>query len=106
MIGKVLRSGGSTRGLVRYLFGPGERNEHTEPRLVAGWDELSRIAPDRSAGDAGLRALAGLLDAPNKAARGGQGSVYHLILSAARSDPDNGLPADPALSDRDPSVAR
>jgi len=99
VIGKVLRSGGSTRGLVRYLFGPGERNEHTEPRLVAGWDELSRIAPDRSAGDAGLRALAGLLDAPNKAARGGQGSVYHLILSAARSDPDNGLPADPALSD-------
>jgi len=99
VIGKVLRSGDSTRGLVRYLFGPGEHNEHTDARLVAGWDDLSRIAPDLAAGDAGLRALAGLLDAPNKGARGGEGSVYHLILSSARPDPSKGLAADPALTD-------
>jgi len=99
VIGKVLRSGGSTRNLVRYLFGPGERNEHTEPRLVAGWDDLGRIAPDLAVGGAALTALAALLDAPNKAADGGAGSVYHLILSAARAEEKTGLAADPPLSD-------
>jgi len=99
VIGKVLRSGGSTRNLVRYLFGPGERNEHTEPRLVAGWDDLGRIAPDLAGGDVGLTALAGLLDAPNKAAGGGADSVYHLILSSARAEEKTGLAADPPLSD-------
>jgi len=99
VIAKVLRSGGSTRGLVRYLFGAGERNEHQAPRLVAGWDDLDRIAPDLAQGDAALRGLAGLLDAPNKAAGGGDGSIYHLILSSARPDPAMGLGPDPALSD-------
>lgn len=99
MIAKVLRSGGSTKGLVRYLFGAGERNEHQAPRLVAGWDDLDRIAPDLAQGDTALRGLAGLLDAPNKAAGGGDGSIYHLILSSARPDPLKGLGPDPALSD-------
>lgn len=99
MIAKVLRSGGSTRGLVRYLFGAGERNEHQASRLVAGWDDLDRIAPDLAQGDTALRGLAGLLDAPNKAAGGGDGSIYHLILSSARPDPTKGLGPDPALSD-------
>ena len=99
MIARVLRSGGSTRGLVRYLFGAGERNEHQAPRLVAGWDDLDRIAPDLAQGDTALRGLAGLLDAPNKAAGGGDGSIYHLILSSARPDPARGLGPDPALSD-------
>jgi len=99
VIAKVLRSGGSTRGLVRYLFGAGERNEHQAPRLVAGWDDLDRIAPDLAQGDTALRGLAGLLDAPNRAAGGGDGSIYHLILSSARPDPMKGLGPDPALSD-------
>ncbi len=101
MIGKVLRSGGSTRGLVRYLFGPGERNEHQAPRLVAGWDDAGRDDAGNVQGidDAAVRRLSGLLDAPNLAAGGGDRSVYHLILSSARADPDRGLPADPALSD-------
>jgi len=99
VIAKVLRSGGSTRGLVRYLFGAGERNEHQAPRLVAGWDDLDRIAPDLAQGDAALRGLAGLLDAPNRAAGGGDRSIYHLILSSARPDPARGLGPDPALSD-------
>jgi len=99
VIAKVLRSGGSTRGLVRYLFGAGERNEHQAPRLVAGWDDLDRIAPDLAQGDAALRGLAGLLDAPNKAAGGGDRSIYHLILSSGRPDPAMGLGPDPALSD-------
>jgi len=56
VIGKVLRSGGSTRGLVRYLFGAGERNEHQAPRLVASWDDASVAVAD----DAGLRRLSEL----------------------------------------------
>jgi len=96
VIGKVLRSGGSTRGLVRYLFGPGERNEHQAPRLVAGWEDAGTV---QGVDDAGLRRLSGLLDAPNLAAGGGDRSVYHLILSSARAKPERGLAADPALSD-------
>jgi len=101
VIGKVLRSGGSTRGLVRYLFGPGERNEHQAPRLVAGWDSAGWDDAGTVLGvdDAGLRRLSALLDAPNVAAGGGDRSVYHLILSSARAEPEHGLAADPALSD-------
>jgi hypothetical protein len=36
VIGKVTR-GKSIGGLLRYLFGPGQANEHTSPRLVASW---------------------------------------------------------------------
>jgi len=101
VIGKVLRSGGSTRGLVRYLFGPGERNEHQAPRLVAGWDIAGwdDTGTVRAVDDAGLRRLSALLDAPNVAAGGGDRSIYHLILSSARADPERSLAADPALSD-------
>ena len=35
MIPKINR-GGRMGGLIRYILGPGERNEHTDPRLVAG----------------------------------------------------------------------
>jgi len=99
VIGKALRSGDSTRGLVRYLFGPGEHNEHRAPRLVAGWDDLARIAPDLTAGDSALLRLARALDAPNAAAAGAEKSVYHLILSSDRGNAGKGQPADPALTD-------
>lgn len=36
MIGKVTR-GKNVGGLLRYLFGPGRTNEHTDPHLVASW---------------------------------------------------------------------
>ncbi|MGH3219929.1 MAG: hypothetical protein ACRDPY_14710 [Streptosporangiaceae bacterium] len=36
MIGKVIR-GANVRGLLYYLYGPGKENEHTDPRLVAGF---------------------------------------------------------------------
>jgi len=101
VIGKVLRSGGSTRGLVRYLFGAGERNEHQAPRLIAGWDTArwDDAGTVLEVDGAGLRRLSELLDAPNLAAGGGDRSVYHLILSSARAEPERGLAADPALSD-------
>ena len=36
MIGKVVRGAMSGR-LLRYLYGPGRANEHTDPHLVAGF---------------------------------------------------------------------
>ncbi|MER7873215.1 mobilization protein [Streptomyces solisilvae] len=42
MIAKI-SSGKDTAGLIRYLYGPGRANEHTDPHLVASWDGF---APD------------------------------------------------------------
>ncbi|MDH6580323.1 hypothetical protein [Kitasatospora sp. MAP5-34] len=35
--------GSSTMGLLKYLFGPGQHNEHNDPHIVGSWDGL---APD------------------------------------------------------------
>ncbi|MFF4650911.1 hypothetical protein [Streptomyces sp. NPDC001380] len=37
MIASVSR-GSSTLGLLTYLYGPGEHNEHTDPHIVGSWD--------------------------------------------------------------------
>ncbi|MGW3227308.1 relaxase/mobilization nuclease domain-containing protein [Kitasatospora sp. NPDC001095] len=37
MISKAVH-GNDTRGALRYLFGPGKANEHTDPHIVASWD--------------------------------------------------------------------
>ncbi len=40
-------TGSDTRGLIVYLFGPGRRDEHTDPHIVAAWDMVG--APDPGA---------------------------------------------------------
>lgn len=102
MIGKVLRSGGSTGGLVRYLFGGGRNGEHLEPRVVAGWDDPERLEPpDLGSGRRDFRRLVGLLDGPALAAgySGADKPIYHLIVSSARADPVRGRTADRPLTD-------
>ncbi|MFD4398457.1 relaxase/mobilization nuclease domain-containing protein [Kitasatospora sp. NPDC058478] len=42
MISKAVH-GNNTLGALRYLFGPGKANEHTDPHVVASWDGF---APD------------------------------------------------------------
>ncbi|PYC86610.1 hypothetical protein C7C46_05735 [Streptomyces tateyamensis] len=42
MISKPI-PGSDTRGALKYLFGPGKHNEHTDPHIVASWDGF---APD------------------------------------------------------------
>ncbi len=37
-------------GLLRYLYGPGRRNEHTDPHLVAVWDDPTALEPGRRDG--------------------------------------------------------
>lgn len=44
MIGKVIR-GAAVGGLTRYLFGPGERNEHVDPHVVAGFRHPAALEP-------------------------------------------------------------
>ena len=37
MIRRVFK-GNSAYGLVRYLYGAGRRNEHTDAHMIAAWD--------------------------------------------------------------------
>ncbi|MFC9243593.1 relaxase/mobilization nuclease domain-containing protein [Streptomyces sp. NPDC057136] len=43
-------TGSDSRGLIAYLFGPGRRDEHTNPHIVAAWDMAG--APDPGRGPA------------------------------------------------------
>ncbi|CAM5393321.1 relaxase/mobilization nuclease domain-containing protein [Streptomyces tanashiensis] len=40
-------TGSDTRGLIVYLFGPGRRDEHTDPHIVAAWDKAGAPDPGR-----------------------------------------------------------
>lgn len=89
MIGKVIR-GSSTVLLLRYLFGPGKANEHTDPHLVATWDgDPARLEPQGTIrGGRVTGPLAVLLDQPvAAAARRPDRPVWHCVLRAAPEDP-------------------
>jgi hypothetical protein len=76
------------RGLMRYLVGPGKRNEHTMPHLVAGesalmtWFDSSVLSPAAAA------ELADELRLPTRMRRSGPeaGSVWHCSLSLPAQD--------------------
>ncbi|MFI2234858.1 relaxase/mobilization nuclease domain-containing protein [Streptomyces chrestomyceticus] len=40
-------TGSDTRGLIKYLFGKGRREEHTDPHIVAAWDMAGAPDPGR-----------------------------------------------------------
>jgi hypothetical protein len=88
MIGKVLR-GRSVAGLLYYLFGPGRREEHIDPHLVAGWRHPAELEPPlRPDGHRDFRRLNGLLNQPH-AALGPHGfaqPVWHCVVRAAPGD--------------------
>jgi hypothetical protein len=88
MIGKVLR-GTNASGLLRYLYGPGQANEHTDPHLVAGFSDPAELEPERRPGGSpDLRRLAGLLAQPLAAlgSRGCDKPVWHCSVRAAPED--------------------
>ena len=88
MIGKVLR-GQRPRGLLYYLFGPGRREEHTDPHIVAGWRDPAELEPPlRPDGRRDFRRLAGLLNQPHAALgpRGLRQPVWHCVVRAAPGD--------------------
>jgi hypothetical protein len=46
MIGKISAPHGKhVEPLIRYLFGPGRANEHTDPHIVAGWLDPAELEP-------------------------------------------------------------
>ncbi|TDD89516.1 hypothetical protein E1293_04720 [Actinomadura darangshiensis] len=64
MIGKVTRGQGVAR-LLSYLYGPGRRNEHVDPHIVAGFRLPMTLEPGLDArGDRDFRHLVGVLTSP------------------------------------------
>jgi hypothetical protein len=86
-----IRKGRDTTGLLRYLYGPGKSDEHTDPHLVAAWrDDLPGLEPDlRRSGRRDFRRLVGALDMPlTMTGRHGQDdTVWHCVLAASPADP-------------------
>jgi hypothetical protein len=80
--------------LIRYLYGPGRHEEHTDPHIVAGWRDPAGLEPPLLPdGRRDFRRLCGLLNQPH-AALGKWGTrkpVWHCVMRAA--------PADKMLSD-------
>lgn len=90
MIGKISDPRGErVAGLLYYLFGPGRREEHTDPHLIAGWREPAEIEPPlRPDGRRDFRRLTGLLEQPHAALgpRGFSRPVWHCAVRAAPED--------------------
>lgn len=82
--------GRNAGGLLRYLYGPGKKDEHEDPHLVASWDGREQdhepqwfTRPDGSRHQSIAR-LAGELTDPVQSAIGigmDDPHVYHLVLS-------------------------
>jgi hypothetical protein len=88
--------GQRAHGLLIYLWGPGRREEHTDPHLVAAWDgagELTDLEPILRGARHDVRRLAELLDIPVRAGRNSpRKPVWHCSV---RTHPD-----DPILTDQ------
>jgi hypothetical protein len=89
LIGKVTR-GTKVAGILYYLYGPGRKNEHRDPHLVAGWRDPADLEPPiRPNGRRDYRYLCSLLDqtvtalGPYNHAQ----PVWHCSLRAAPEDP-------------------
>jgi hypothetical protein len=90
VIGKISAPRGRrVEPLIRYLFGPGRREEHSDAHVVAGWRHPAELEPPlRANGARDLRKLNGLLNQPNDA-RGSfafERPVWHCALRAAPED--------------------
>jgi hypothetical protein len=82
VIPKVTARGTRVGGLVRYLYGPGKREEHTNPHLVAAWEGAKPLATLEPAvgldGRLDFRQLVDLLEQPVRAGRNPpQRTVWH-----------------------------
>ncbi|MFF9070529.1 relaxase/mobilization nuclease domain-containing protein [Streptomyces sp. NPDC014891] len=86
MIPQKLDEGNETYGLLAYLYGPGRRDEHTNPHMVAAWDPY--IGDPARSPDMTISDLALLLDAPVFAMRGKKPKlhVYHLAIRNDEKD--------------------
>ena len=90
VIGKITAPRGErVEPLIYYLFGPGRREEHTDPHIVAGWRHPAELEPPlRADGHRDFRRLLGLLNQPH-AAMGAWAlarPVWHCSMRAAPGD--------------------
>lgn len=91
MIPKEAEPGDDTAGLLFYLYGPGKRDEHVNPHMVAAWDPF---VPDPARSDEfSISDLAALLDAPVHALRGRKPPL-HVFHVPVRNDPNDRLLSD------------
>jgi hypothetical protein len=66
VIGKVCPRGLELAGLIRYLYGPGRREEHIDPHIIAGYRPPEDLEPSlRANGSRDFRRLVGLLRLPH-----------------------------------------
>ena len=90
MIGKISNPRGEhVEPLLYYLFGPGRREEHTDPHIVAGWRHPASLEPAlRWDGKRDFARLTGLLKQPQAALgeRGYARPVWHCSMRAAPDD--------------------
>ena len=90
MIAKISDPRGErVAGLIYYLFGPGRREEHIDPHLIAGWRHPAELEPPlRPDGHRDFRKLCGLLQQPHAALgpRGFDRPVWHCAVRAAPED--------------------
>ncbi|MCO6722909.1 mobilization protein, partial [Streptomyces sp. Vc714c-19] len=91
MMPKKARGGTDTAGLLAYLFGPGKRDEHTDPHVVAGWDGV--VMGAGQAGGLSVADLALLMDAPVRA-RAGRPLKEHVWHVPVRNPPEDRLLSD------------
>ncbi|MEU5959205.1 relaxase/mobilization nuclease domain-containing protein [Streptomyces sp. NPDC047525] len=75
-------------GLIRYLFGPGEENEHTDQRVIAASDDVVLLGSPHCTEPGDLAHLAAELDAPRKlfGTEVRDGHVWHCSLSMAADE--------------------
>jgi hypothetical protein len=91
VIPSVHKKGTRVGGLIRYLYGPGKREEHANPHLVAAWDGagvLGSLEPPAGLGGArDFRGLVELLEQPVKAGRNPPRlTVWHCSVRNHESD--------------------
>lgn len=90
MIGKIMEPRGTrVDRLIYYLFGPGRREEHTDPHIVAGWKHPALIEPPlRPGGGRDFTDLIALLKNPHESIGkwGFRRPVWHLAMRTAPGD--------------------
>ena len=97
MIGKISAPRGErVEPLIYYLYGPGRREEHTDPHIVAGWRHPAELEPPlREDGRRDFRRLSGLLNQPHAAmGKWGFAPAGVALLDARRAAEDKVLSDD------------
>jgi hypothetical protein len=89
VIGKICPRGEDLAGLIRYLYGPGRREEHTDPHIIAGYRDPHGLEPGlRPDGGRDFRHLVSKMRMPHAVAgdKALAQPVWHCSMRAAPED--------------------